>query len=219
MIDKPSGFHVHPPEINAHKVPRRKIILHQLRDQIGQHVYPVHRLDVSTSGVMVFALSSEAAREICFQFESQRVQKTYWAVVRGHMEPEGVIDLPLESDSSGLLVEARTEFRTLKRIELPFAVGPYPTSRYSWIEAMPRTGRFHQIRRHLNRISHPIVGDAQHGDSRHNRFIREEYGISGLCLRAVSIEFPSLGQQPARLWKCGLNRQWILLQNMFDGKH
>ena len=216
VIDKPAGYHVHPPETNAHKVPRKKIILHQLRDQIGQYVYPVHRLDVSTSGVLAFALNPEKAKELCSYFENQQVKKTYWACVRGHMDPLGLIDIPLESDSSDAWQEARTDFKTLKTIELPEAVGKkHSTARYSWIEVYPRTGRFHQIRRHMNRISHPVIGDAQHGDSKHNRFFREKLGISGLCLRAMSLEFPTLGQH----WDCGLNRQWTLLQNIFDANH
>src|SRR4051812_22120700 len=60
-INKPAGFHVHRPEQNGDKVPRHKIILHQLRNQVGQKLYPVHRLDVATSGVLLFALSSSAA--------------------------------------------------------------------------------------------------------------------------------------------------------------
>lgn len=184
-INKPAGFHVHPPERNGDLVPRRKIVLQQLRNQIGQKLYPVHRLDVATSGVLLMALNSQAASRLCSEFQKNRVQKTYWAIVRGYLPEAGTIDLPLESDSSNEMLPCLTEYKTLKKIELPFQVGKkYKTARYSWLEVFPKTGRFHQIRRHMNRISHPIIGDCDHGDSHHNRFFREELKISGLCLMA-----------------------------------
>src|SRR4051794_27850492 len=99
-INKPSGFHVHAPEKNGHLVPRQKIVLQQLRNQIGQKLFPVHRLDVATSGVLLMALNSAAAGRLCAEFQKNKVQKTYWAVVRGHLPDSGIIDLPLESDSS-----------------------------------------------------------------------------------------------------------------------
>lgn len=189
VMDKPSGFHVHPPENCPEKVPRNKIVLHQLRDQIGHWVYPVHRLDVATSGLLMFALDSEAAGLLCRQFQKQEIKKTYWAVVRGYMPDQGLIDRPLELDSTGELVPCLTDYETLKKIELPFSVGKkYQSSRYSWLKVSPRTGRFHQIRRHMNRIAHPVIGDTDHGDSHHNRFFREDLNISGLCLRAQEIE-------------------------------
>ncbi len=191
VIDKPSGFHVHPPETRAEKVPRHKIILYQLRDQIGCRVHPLHRLDVATSGVLAFALNPEAASFWGKQFQSQTVKKKYWTLVRGYLPDSGDIDLPLQSDSSGEMVPARTLFQTLHRLELPHSVGKrHSSARYSWLEVSPLTGRFHQIRRHMNRISHPVIGDAAHGDSHHNRFFREQMGISGLCLRAIHLRLP-----------------------------
>ncbi len=213
-INKPAGFHVHTPERNGEKVPRSKIVLQQLRDQIGQRLYPVHRLDVATSGVLLFALNSEAAGRLCAEFQKNRVEKTYWAVVRGFMPDSGVIDHPLESDSSNKLLPCLTEFRTLKKIELPFAVGKkYSSSRYSWLEVQPRTGRFHQIRRHLNRVSHPIIGDCDHGDSHHNRFFREHLKISGLCLMAREIKIQELTVEAP------LSYRWKKILRLFEGLH
>ncbi len=157
----------------------------------GRHVFPVHRLDAATSGVLLFALSSEVARLICDQFAKRIPQKTYQAVVRGFPPSEGSIDLDLELDSTGEKVPARTTYKTLQRIELPHPVGKkFATARYSLMEIKPETGRYHQIRRHFNRISHPLLGDAVHGDSHHNRFFREFLGISGLCLQAIRLELP-----------------------------
>lgn len=216
-INKPAGFHVHTPECNGDKVPRNKIILQQLRDQIGQKIYPVHRLDVATSGVLLFALSSESAAGLCQEFQKNQVQKKYWAVVRGWMNETGVIELPLESDSSGKLAACLTEYKTLKKIELAAAVGKkYSTARYSWIEVWPKTGRFHQIRRHMNRISHPILGDCEHGDSHHNRFFREQLGISGLCLTAKELRIQMPTMTEPMLIEAPVSFKWKKIINLFS---
>ncbi|UOF02386.1 pseudouridine synthase [Bdellovibrio reynosensis] len=189
-VNKPSGFHVHPHENVQHRVSRDKICLYHARRMMKQHVYPVHRLDAATSGVLLFALSSESASRICKLFSERSPQKTYQAVVRGYVKESDKIDIPLELDSTGDLVEASTSYRRLGTKEFPIAVGKrFPTARYSLIEATPHTGRYHQIRRHFNRISHPLLGDAVHGDSHHNRFFRNEVGIEGLCLKALKLEF------------------------------
>lgn len=217
-IDKPSGFHVHPPETRAEKVPRHKIVLHQLRDQIGQRVYPLHRLDAGTSGILVFALSPEIASFYGKHFQNQGIEKTYWTVVRGFVPDHGEINLELEQDSTGELMPARTVFQTLKRMELDDVVGKRNLkARYSWLQVSPKTGKFHQIRRHMNRISHPVIGDATHGDSHHNRFFREKLQIPGLCLRAVTIEMPC-SKQAGKILKIENreSQQWRKIQSLFE---
>lgn len=207
-IHKPSGFHVHPHENPDHRISRDRICLYVLRNQLRQYVYPIHRLDAGTSGVLLFAKSGEVAGLVSKQFQNNEmnsqhdnevtgrlasdftIRKTYHAVVRGYVLDEGVIDLPLESDSSDLMLSSQTKFKKLAQVELPFAVGKrHPTARYSLVEVSPLTGRFHQIRRHFNQIFHPILGDSTHGDSYHNRFFRQTLGIAGLCLRASSLQF------------------------------
>lgn len=188
-IDKPSGFHVHQPEFPNKKVSREIVCLGLLRNQVRKYVYPVHRLDVGTSGVLLFALSSESASKFCRAFTENRAHKTYYAVVRGFLSaPQGRIALPLESDSSGELYDAITDYEVVAQVELPYAVGKrHPTARYSLVKVKPVTGRFHQIRRHFARLSHPIIGDCVHGDSYHNRFFREQLGVSGLMLRSTEL--------------------------------
>ena len=117
VIDKPSGFHVHPPESGDDKVPRHKIVLHQLRDQIGKRVYPVHRLDASTSGVLLFALDSEAAGLLAQEFAHQRAKKDYQTVVRGYLPDEGEVAQDLDLDSTGKPVPALTTYKTIASIE------------------------------------------------------------------------------------------------------
>ncbi len=215
-IDKPAGYHVHPPESGAEKVPRHKIILHQLRQQLGKFVYPLHRLDVATSGILVFALNPETARSMGMVFQSQNLEKTYWAVVRGHLPDRGEVNEPLLSDSSNEMLAAQTLFQTLKRIEIPYPVGKkFPMARYSWLQVQPKTGRFHQIRRHMNRISRPLLGDAAHGDSHHNRFFREQLQIPGLCLRAVRMKLPYPSDQVLEI-EAPAHWKWQKIDSLFS---
>jgi tRNA pseudouridine65 synthase len=203
-IDKPSGFHVHQPEFPNKKVSRDIVCLGLLRNQVGQYVYPVHRIDVATSGILLFALSSESASKFCKAFSENRSQKTYYAVVRGFLrEEKGRIEIPLESDSTDKLCDAITDYEVISKVELPFAIGKrHPTARYSLVKVKPVTGRFHQIRRHFGRLSHPIVGDNEHGDSHHNRFFRERLGVQGLMLRASALEIdePSIQINLNSVW-------------------
>ena len=88
-IHKPSGLLVHRSPIAAHE---QRFAVQLLRDQIGQRVYPAHRLDRGTSGVLLFALEREVARTLAQRFESQAVDKRYLAIVRGHPPEHGLID-------------------------------------------------------------------------------------------------------------------------------
>lgn len=218
VIDKPSGFHVHPPENRAEKVPRHKIILHQLRDQIGQRVYPLHRLDAATSGVLAFALHPEAASFWGKQFQERKVEKVYWTVVRGYLPDQGEINEPLGSDSSGELLQSQTFYRTLARVEIPEKVGKrHASARYSWLEVSPKTGRYHQIRRHFGHLSHPVVGDAMHGDSHQNRFFRERLQISGLCLRAIQLKIENPYPGEPLEFKAPTHPKWRKIADLFQG--
>ncbi|GAB4267851.1 pseudouridine synthase [Deferrisoma sp.] len=186
-VAKPAGLLVHP----VPQVREKDSVLRRLRDLLGRWVYPVHRLDRATSGVLVMALSPGAAQELALAFREGRVEKRYHAIVRGWPEPEGEIDRPLKDREAGAMRPALTRYRRLATAELPIPVGPYPAARYSLVEVRPVTGRTHQIRRHLSGISHPIVGDTLHGDGRHNRLFRDRLGIPGLLLHATALAFPS----------------------------
>lgn len=171
--------------------------MQRLRDQIGRPVWPVHRLDKGTSGVLLFALDPEAAAALAGQFERGTVAKAYWAVVRGYPPEAGVIDHPLRrmADEYGyrgahdLPQPAVTRYRRLATVELPWRVDRYPSSRYALVELTPLSGRRHQLRRHMKHIAHPIVGDATHGKGRHNRLFQERLGCHRLLLAAVRLAF------------------------------
>ncbi len=193
-VYKPPGLLVHPSLIDRRET---RSAMKLLRDQLGRWVYPVHRLDKPTSGVLLLGLDPESARLLGGQFERHQVSKTYLAVVRGHTDPDGVIDHPL-SEQHDMMSDRKarkdkppqpavTEYRRLATVELPHPVGRYATARYSLLELWPRTGRKHQIRRHLKHIAHPLVGDTTHGKSEHNRFFAEFLDSHRLLLSAVEM--------------------------------
>ena len=215
-IEKPPGFHVHQPEMARRRVSPNIVCLPMLRHQLQLYLYPVHRLDVGTDGVLVFALNKLAAGSLGKQFQAGVVRKTYFAIVRGHTPAEGVIDLPLELDSTGELAPSITRYLTHARTELPVAVGKrHASARYSLVEAFPETGRFHQVRRHFARLSHPLAGDRVHGDSHHNRFFRTELGCPGLWLKAMSIEFEHpVSRQSVRICSSWTARWNKLLESL-----
>ncbi|MCC5856278.1 MAG: tRNA pseudouridine(65) synthase TruC [Idiomarina sp.] len=196
-INKPSGLLVHRTALARGE---RFFAMQLLRDQIGCHVYPVHRLDRPTSGILIFALSSAMARRLSDGFAERAVQKTYHAVVRGYLPDEGCVDYPLKeelddiadalADQDKEAQSAVTDFVTLERVELPFAVSKkHATSRFSLVELSPKTGRKHQIRRHMAHLRHPIIGDTNHGDGRQNKFFREQFDSHRLLLAATGMEF------------------------------
>lgn len=193
-INKPAGLLVHRSLIDKHET---QFAVQLLRDQIGQKVYPVHRLDRPTSGVLLFALDAAMARALTEQFTQGLVLKTYIALVRGFCELVGVINYALKeeldeiadakADPNKLAQTAITHYRTLEHFELPFPSGN-PTSRYSLLELQPKTGRKHQLRRHLKHIFHPIVGDTTHGDGKQNKLFREQLGCERLLLHAQALQ-------------------------------
>ena len=195
-INKPAGLLVHRSRVDVHA---REFAMQMLRDQIGQLVYPVHRIDRPTSGVLLFALSRDIATRLAVQFENRTIAKTYWAIVRGRTEEskrweealvekrDPATDRKAKTDKPAQ--DATTEFERLEIWSVPFSAGKYPESRYSLVSAKPLTGRKHQLRRHFNHMAHPIVGDTTYGDRRHNRLFRDHFGVHRLLLVAKRIEF------------------------------
>lgn len=184
-VNKPSGLFVHKNVIE----PKAPHALSYVRELNGGHVWPVHRLDRPTSGVLVFACSKLATSLLSREFREKRVAKTYHAVVRGYTEIQGVIDHPLLSEQGTSRKDSVTTYTRIKTVELPHPVGPYQTARYSLLEVKPVTGRRHQIRRHFDHLFHPLIGDRVYGDGRHNRFVRETFGVGRLLLSATDLEF------------------------------
>jgi len=194
-VNKPAGMLLHRSAIDRRA---NRFLIQCLRDQIGQRVYPVHRLDKPTAGVVVLGLDPEAARRLGQAFTSAQVAKTYLAVVRGFTDQQGRIDYPLAEQHDPMTDRrarrdkppqpAITDYRRLATVELAYPVSRYPTARCSLLEVFPRTGRKHQIRRHMKHIFHPVIGDTTHGDGRHNRLFRDRLGCRRLLLAAVALE-------------------------------
>lgn len=184
-INKPNGLLVHrSPIANDADV----FAVQLLRDQLGRKVYPVHRLDRKTSGVLLFALDEATNSEMQRKFMQGEVKKTYQAIVRGYTPDEGEIDYPLKRDD-GVVQDALTSYVTLRRSELPFSVGKHPTSRYSLVSLHAATGRMHQLRRHMAHILHPIIGDRPHGCNKQNKFFKEQFEMKQMMLHAQMLEF------------------------------
>jgi tRNA pseudouridine65 synthase len=162
--------------------------LQLLRDQIGLKVYPVHRLDRKTGGVLLFGLAPEIHKKLQGLFSRKETEKTYLAIVRGFTEDEDIIDYPLKKQN-GKHQDAITRFRTLDRVELDIPFGKHRTSRYSLLELKPETGRTHQIRKHLAHINHPIIADRPEGCNKQNKLFKEKFGLMTMMLHAKEIQF------------------------------
>jgi len=184
-INKPHGLMVHRSSIAADA---SEFALQILRDQIGQKVFPAHRIDRKTGGVLLFALNKDAEIAMQQQFMGNKVDKKYLAIVRGHTPDVEDIDYPLRKEN-GTLQEAFTTYRTLNRAELDVPLGSHPTSRYSLVEAHPATGRMHQLRKHFSHIFHPIIGDRTHGCNKQNKLFKERWEMETMLLHASELTF------------------------------
>jgi tRNA pseudouridine65 synthase len=185
VINKPTGLLVHRSPIAADA---SEFAIQVLRDQIGQKVFPVHRLDRKTSGLLVFALNEEVNKLLQMAFMNRAVDKKYLALVRGFIVEKGTIDYELTNES-GKAQEAITHFRLLQHFEIEIPNGKFSTARYSLVEVKPETGRMHQIRKHFAHIFHPIIGDRPHGCNKQNKLFLEKWGMISMLLHASELTF------------------------------
>lgn len=222
-INKEAGLLVHRSWLDKSET---RFAMQLTRDAVGCHVFPVHRLDKPTSGVLLFAKSSDVARSLTEAFTKHEITKHYLAVVRGFMSEQGTVDHALSfqpdaiadkfADLDKLPQEAVTHWQSLAQVELPFAVSKkHDTSRYSLLRLIPETGRKHQLRRHMRHLFHPIVGDTSHGDGRHNRFFRTQYGCARMLLHAQSLALSHPVTGEPLLLKARLDNQWLRIMEEF----
>lgn len=184
-INKPHGLLVHRSAIAADA---SEFAVQILRDQIGQKVYPVHRLDRKTGGILLFAKDEASNSQLQQAFMKKEVSKKYLAIVRGFTQDKGTIDYPLTTDD-GKTQDAITHYSTLQQFEIPVPIGKFETSRYSLVEVIPETGRMHQIRKHFAHIFHPIIGDRPYGCNKQNKLFLEKWQMNTMLLHASEIEF------------------------------
>ncbi len=178
-IDKPAGLSLRTSRADPHGAARGLIDALRFREHehfAGREPRLVHRLDESTSGVVLVALDPDIHRELVSRFAEGRVEKTYLALVWGHPRPAiGIWDArlgPDRKDRRRMRVDpegrpALTEYKVL-------AKAPH----VALVELKPRTGRTHQLRVHLAAAGHPIVGDDLYGGPR-------EHGVRPAALRAA----------------------------------
>ncbi|WP_170315642.1 pseudouridine synthase [Spirosoma sordidisoli] len=184
-INKPHGLLVHRSPIASDA---SEFAVQLLRDQLGQRVYPVHRLDRKTGGVLLFALDEAMNAAMQQRFMDGLMDKTYVAIVRGFTDDAQTIDYPLRRDD-GVVQEAVTHLKTIRRTEIPLAAGKHATSRYSLVELTPTTGRMHQLRKHMAHILHPIIGDRPHGCNKQNKLFLEHFAMNTMLLHARQLRF------------------------------
>ncbi|QIM63373.1 tRNA pseudouridine(65) synthase TruC [Pasteurellaceae bacterium Orientalotternb1] len=221
-INKPAGMLVHRSWLDKHET---VFAMQTLRDQLGQHVFPIHRLDRPTSGVLLFALNNEMARMMSQQFEQHQIEKSYLAVVRGYLLGEDRIDYPLKvqldkiADKFSQEKEAQqaiTNYRSLATVEMPYPAGKFATARYSLVQLFPKTGRKHQLRRHLKHLFHPIIGDTNYGDLHQNRALTANTGCDRLFLHSNQLQFTHPKTLQKISIKAPLDAQWQQLFSQFN---
>ncbi|MGN1149162.1 MAG: pseudouridine synthase [Sutterella sp.] len=200
IVSKPAKMLVHRTEIaNGDTV----FAVQCARETFGRRVWPVHRLDRGTSGVLVFAFDQETAGALGRQMMADGMKKRYAAVVRGTIGSPVLVRHPLVPPEDPYLrhskkeaQEAATVFFPAASAEVPVPSGRYPTTRLSLVTAELLTGRRHQIRRHLKWLAHPIIGDATYGKGPLNRALAAHFGVERLMLHCVRMAFshPATGE-------------------------
>lgn len=177
-VDKPAGQLVHPAD---EPKPDDEVTMKILRDQIGQNVETIHRLDRPTTGVLLFGLCRNTAKTLRRFFETQQISKNYLALVHGTPhEQEWSCEEALQKNADSPRKPARTDFKVIQQ-----------WGKFTLLEASPRTGRFHQIRRHLQLCEFPIVGDYRYTGIALSEKTTTHIGIGNrMLLQASKIEFP-----------------------------
>lgn len=211
-INKPHGLLVHQSPIARDA---EEFALQLLRDQIGQNVWPAHRLDRKTGGLLLFALNKEVNSLLQGLFRENKIKKRYLAIVRGFTPDEMEIDYPLRKEN-GTMQDAFTKFKTLNKAEIPVAFGNHLSSRYSLIEAAPETGRMHQLRKHFAHIHHPIIGDRPHGCNKQNKLFKETWEMDTMLLHASELEFEHPVTYQQLHFKASFQSEFLRMKEMLS---
>jgi tRNA pseudouridine65 synthase len=216
VVNKPNNFIIH--ESHYARNIRETTLLEFLEGQLGYPVYPAHRLDRKTSGIILLLKEKENVAQFQELFTSSNIQKTYYAIVRGFSPDKGIIDSPVKNDDTGIYKDALTNYESVENKELEIPVHPYSCSRYSLIQLSPKTRRMQQLRKHMNKINHPIVGDYKYGDRFHNRMFETEFDCIYMFLHAYSLAFTHPITKEKLLLKAKFPSDWNKLFNTFNWK-
>lgn len=218
LVNKPNNVLVHHAHHSRNKSDEDSLL--QLLDkELGDKYYPIHRLDRKTSGIILLATKTEYVSKFQELFTDDKIQKTYYGIVRGHAPESKVIDSPVKGRDADIYKEAETHLRLLNKIVLDIPVKPYDTSRYSIVELKPKTGRMHQLRIHMNKISHPLINDAKYGDKNHDMMYEAQFGLTNLFLHAGSLEFKHPFTQDNLNLKASFPKDWLALFERFQWKN
>ena len=216
IINKPNNLLIH----NSYYARNIKgeTLLDILLKQIGIKMHPIHRLDRKTSGVLVLAKRKEEVSIFQELFNTNNITKTYLGVVRGFAPNKLIIDSPVKNPDTQVYKDAETLCELISTIQTEIPVHPYDSSRYSLIKLTPQTGRMHQLRIHMNKISHPIVGDYKYGDRFHNRMFENEFNCHKLFLHAYSIKFKHPLTNKSIQLTAELPKDWFVILKHFNWK-
>ncbi len=186
VVNKPNNLIVHHSHF-ARNVEEVSLV-EQLKENGYLSIFPIHRLDRKTSGIILFAKDKSFVADFQKLFEEGRIHKTYISLVRGYVSGLIKIDSPVKNER-GNYKEALSWFKGVKFFEKEFDIPPYPKSRYSLVVMQPISGRTHQLRIHSNKISHPIIGDHKYGNRHHNHYFDENLKLPNLFLHAYKLRF------------------------------
>ncbi len=217
-INKPNNMLVHH-AYHSRNVADETSLLQLILKVTGLKVYPIHRLDRKTSGIILLSKETSFVSKFQKLFTDNKIQKTYFGIVRGFSTNEKIIDTPVKGRDANVHKDALTHLKTLEQITLNIPVKPYDSSRYSLVELQPKTGRMHQLRIHTNKISHPLIGDSKYGDKNHNIMFEENFGCKNLFLHAGKLEFNHPFTEEKLLLNAGFPNNWLMLFEKFNWKN
>ncbi|WP_317131296.1 pseudouridine synthase [Polaribacter sp. IC073] len=214
-VSKPNNMLVHHAH-HSRNVSEETSLLQWIQEEKGIKVYPIHRLDRKTSGIILLAKETAFVSKFQELFTNNEIEKTYYGVVRGFSPATKTIDSPVKGRDANVHKEALTYFKTLAQVTLDVPVKPYDSSRYSLVELKPKTGRMHQLRVHTNKISHPLIGDAKYGDKNHDVMFDENFGWKNMFLHAGKLAFKHPFSGEELILKAPYPKDWIAMFKEFS---
>ncbi|QTD37930.1 pseudouridine synthase [Polaribacter batillariae] len=217
-VSKPNNMVVHHAH-HSRNVAEEMSLLQLIKDKKVLKVYPIHRLDRKTSGIILLAKEKEYVSKFQDLFTNNEIEKTYYGMVRGFSPESKKIDSPVKGRDANVHKEALTYLKTLEKITLKIPVKPYDSSRYSLVEFKPKTGRMHQLRVHANKISHPLIGDPKYGDKNHNIMFEKNFNCTNMFLHAGQLEFAHPFSSEKLNLKASFPKDWLHLFDKFSWKN
>jgi tRNA pseudouridine65 synthase len=213
-VNKPNNMVVHH-AYHSRNVADEIALLQLIQAEKGIKVYPIHRLDRKTSGIILLAKETIHVSKFQELFTNNEIEKTYYGVVRGFSPESKTIDSPVKGRDASIHKDALTYLKTLEQIVLEIPVKPYDSSRYSLVELKPKTGRMHQLRVHTSKISHPLIGDIKYGDKNHDLMFEENFGWKNMFLHAGHLKFKHPFSEEVLILKANFPKDWISLFEEF----